>query len=111
MYLSNNGFTWRASNDNLAAHLPPLAVFSNSFDDDQTLVMASADGELARTQDGGRTWTALSAEFDTAGITIISGAGTGTAMTLFAVIGDDLSFSQVSPLSQVGAQRMSMSCA
>jgi photosystem II stability/assembly factor-like uncharacterized protein len=86
VFRSRDGCTWHGSNSGLAGHLPPLTAFSDAFEHDHALVMASAEGELARTQDGGQSWTTLPVGFDVAGITALAGTGAGRAMSLFAAI-------------------------
>jgi photosystem II stability/assembly factor-like uncharacterized protein len=83
VYRSVDGITWQACNDNLAAHLPPTVCFSEAFERDRTLWMASMEGVAVRSTDAGQDWTALPNEIP---ISMLTGAGDGAAMTLLAAV-------------------------
>jgi photosystem II stability/assembly factor-like uncharacterized protein len=81
VYASQDGIHWTVCNEGLSAHLPPLAVFSTDFQQDGTVVMASMEGELVGSTDGGKTWAALAEEFS---VSSMASTGAGTSMALLA---------------------------
>jgi len=83
VFRSADGTAWSASNEGLAAHIPPLACLSERFEDDRTLVMASMEGALARSEDAGQTWQILR-EDDERVFSSLRGAGANKSMALLA---------------------------
>jgi photosystem II stability/assembly factor-like uncharacterized protein len=93
VYRSTTGVSWQRSNDGLAAHIPPLVCFSETFEQDHTLLMASMEGILARSQDAGQTWRVLQEEEELS-LSSLAGTGEGETMTLFTAAGASLSRSE-----------------
>jgi photosystem II stability/assembly factor-like uncharacterized protein len=89
VYRSATGTSWQRSNGELAAHIPPLACFSDAFEGDRTLLMASMEGILVRSQDAGQTWRVLQEE-DEFSLSSLSGTGEGETMTLLSAVGASL---------------------
>ena len=83
IYRSANGTAWQASNGDLAAHLPPVVCFSDAFERDLTLLMASMEGTLVRSMDAGQTWEMLRKDQEY-GVSSLAGKGKGEAMVLLA---------------------------
>jgi len=83
IYRSVDGTTWQASNGNLAAHLPPVVCFSDAFEHDRTLLMASMEGTLVRSRNAGQTWEMLQEEYEY-GVSSLTGTGRGEAMVVLA---------------------------
>lgn len=83
IYRSVEGDIWSPSNENLSAHLPPVVCFSGAFERDRTLLMASMEGTMVRSSDGGQTWTSLLGEEDV-GVSAFTGTGEGGSMALLA---------------------------
>ena len=80
VYRCADAETWQDSNHDLAAHLPPITCFSDAFERDHTLLMASMEGQAVRSQDAGQTWTPVQ---DTdLSITLLTSIGKGTKMAL-----------------------------
>jgi hypothetical protein len=92
----DGGTTWQGSNDGLAAHLPPMTCFSDSFDQDRTLIMSSMEGSIVRTKDAGCTWESLQFEDDEFAASLITGTGSGDSMTVLAAQETNLLLSQSS---------------
>jgi photosystem II stability/assembly factor-like uncharacterized protein len=94
IYFSSDGANWEPRNEGLAAHLPPLAAFSQAFDVDRCLVMGSMEGMLVGSTDGGATWAALPGPAEEWGAySSLAGAGQGETMALLAASGTELSYS------------------
>ena len=99
VYRSSRGQVWLDSNSHMAAHLPPMAVFSEQFAQDRSLVMASMEGTIVRSVDGTATWETVpadpqespGAEWGT--ISLLVGAGAGPSMMLLAAAETDLAYS------------------
>jgi hypothetical protein len=89
VYRSRAGETWALSNGDLAAHLPPVVGFSDAFDQDRTLYMASMEGVLVRSADGGETWDQVLGEEDGNLSTFVC-AGAGDAITVLAAAGSTM---------------------
>lgn len=81
VFRSWDGRVWQAGNDGLSAHIPPTACFSAAFEDDRTLVLASMEETLVRSQDGGQTWQALQGE-EPLSVSLLASAGSGPNLTL-----------------------------
>jgi photosystem II stability/assembly factor-like uncharacterized protein len=81
VFLSPGGRIWQAGNRGLTAHIPPAACFSAAFEDDRTLVLASMEETLVRSQDGGQTWQSLQEEEELS-VALLAGAGEGESMVL-----------------------------
>jgi photosystem II stability/assembly factor-like uncharacterized protein len=85
VYRSAAGDVWQSSNGNLAAHLPPTVCFSDDFEHDRTVLMASMEGTLVRSEDAGRSWhLLLQDEGDELMVSTFVGAGAGTSITVLA---------------------------
>jgi photosystem II stability/assembly factor-like uncharacterized protein len=81
VFRSADGRAWQESNRGLAAHIPPAACFSAAFGEDRTLVLASMEETLVRSQDGGETWLSLGGEGELAA-SLLAGVGKGGNMAL-----------------------------
>ena len=90
VYASPDGTHWTICNEGLSAHLPPLAGFSSDFEQDGTLVMASMEGGLAGSTDGGKTWNILAEEF---AVSSMASTGAGASMALLAAAEGTLLYS------------------
>ena len=73
---------WQRTSTGLAAHTPPLACFSTAFARDGTAVLASLEGAVALTTDGGRSWVDVPEALQDTGATLLAGTGAGKAMSL-----------------------------
>jgi len=94
VYRSTDGRQWQASNEGLAAHMPPLACFSRAFAADGCLVMGSMEGALVRSTDAGATWAALPGPGEDWGtFALLAGAGRGETLSLLAASGAELAYS------------------
>jgi photosystem II stability/assembly factor-like uncharacterized protein len=93
VHRSTDGAVWSASNAGLAAHIPPMAALSERFEQDNTLLVASMEGALARSKDAGQTWQPLLQE-DEFVLASLRGAGAGASMTLLAAAETSLLCSQ-----------------
>jgi photosystem II stability/assembly factor-like uncharacterized protein len=100
VYRSSDGDAWSTSNENLSAHLPPVAVFSDDFARDRSLLMASMEGTIVRSEDGAATWTMLpQGQEESPGdvwgtVSLLAGTGKGATMALLAASEADLAYSQ-----------------
>jgi photosystem II stability/assembly factor-like uncharacterized protein len=100
VYGSLDGDTWSDSNENMAAHLPPVVVFSDDFAQDRSLLMASMEGTIVRSEDGGMTWTTVPQGQDQSPgdvwgtVSLLAGTGKGAAMTVLAASEADMAYSQ-----------------
>jgi photosystem II stability/assembly factor-like uncharacterized protein len=100
VYRSSDGDTWSTSNEGLAAHLPPVTVFSDDFARDHSLLMASMEGTIVRSEDGATMWTMLpQGQEESPGdvwgtVSLLASAGKGAAMSLLAASEADLAYSQ-----------------
>jgi photosystem II stability/assembly factor-like uncharacterized protein len=100
VFRSPRGEVWSASNEQMAAHLPPMVVFSDRFAEDRCLVMASMEGTIVRSGDGGATWEAPPPdeqgnpgdEWGT--VSLLVGWGEGTSIKLLAAAEAELAFSE-----------------
>jgi len=90
----DGGVSWQDSNEGLAAHLPPMACFSDDFAQDRTMLMSSMEGTLVRTKDAGRTWESLPREDDEFSASLITSTGIGSSMTVIAAQETSLLLSQ-----------------
>jgi photosystem II stability/assembly factor-like uncharacterized protein len=93
IYRSAEGTSWQASSVDLAAHVPPLVCFSDAFERDQTLWMASMEGVFARSVDAGQTWRVLYEDEEFAA-TSLAGVGAGESMMLLSALETRLVCSQ-----------------
>ncbi len=100
VYRSSDGDAWCASNENLAAHLPPVAVFSEDFGRDRSLLMASMEGTIVRSEDSATTWTMVpQGQEESPGdvwgtVSLLAGTGKGAAMAVLAASETHLAYSQ-----------------
>jgi photosystem II stability/assembly factor-like uncharacterized protein len=100
VYYSAQGDAWHDSNDQMAAHLPPMAVFSDRFAQDRSLIMASMEGTIVRSMDGATTWEVVpSGGQEGPGevwgtVSLLAGAGEGTSMALLAAAEAELAYSE-----------------
>jgi photosystem II stability/assembly factor-like uncharacterized protein len=85
IYRSTTGVSWQRSNHGLAAHVPPIACFSDAFEQDHTLLLGSMEGLLVRSADAGQTWRVLQEE-DEFALSTLNGTGSGDSMTLLAAV-------------------------
>jgi photosystem II stability/assembly factor-like uncharacterized protein len=89
----------------MAAHLPPLVVFSDDFEQDRSLLMASMEGTIVRSTDGGATWDVVPAKVEASPgdlwgtVSLLAGKGSGTFMTLLAAAEAELALSRDSGAS------------
>jgi photosystem II stability/assembly factor-like uncharacterized protein len=94
VYASADGVSWETRNEGLAAHLPPLAGFSQAFASDRCLVMGSMEGTLVRSTDAGATWSTVTGPGETWGaFSNLASAGQGESMALLAASGAELAYS------------------
>jgi photosystem II stability/assembly factor-like uncharacterized protein len=98
VYHSSNGDVWSPSSDDLAAHLPPVVAFSEGFARDRSLLMASMEGTIVRSEDGAMTWMVVpqgESPGDIWGtVSLLVSAGKGAAMTVLAASETNLAVSQ-----------------
>jgi photosystem II stability/assembly factor-like uncharacterized protein len=99
VYRSARGDVWQASNEQMAAHLPPMVVFSDRFAEDRSLLMASMEGTIVRSIDGAMTWQVVPSEYEASPgeawgtVSLLAGGGEGTSMTLLTAAETELALS------------------
>lgn len=90
VFASGDGIHWTVCNDGLSAHLPPLVGFSSDFEQDGVVAMASMEGALVGSTDGGKTWALLAEEFT---VSSMASTGAGASMALLAAAEGTLLYS------------------
>jgi photosystem II stability/assembly factor-like uncharacterized protein len=119
VYRSRDGEAWQPSNQGLVAHLPPMTCFSDDFEHDRCMVMASMEGTIVRSEDGGQEWMMAPQEVgeETAGspgdiwgtVSALASTGQGSNMTLLASADADLAWSEDGGLTWQIAQNVAES--
>jgi photosystem II stability/assembly factor-like uncharacterized protein len=105
VFCSGRGDVWSASNEQMAAHLPPMVVFSDEFEDDKSLVMASMEGTIVHSVDAGTRWHVVPASAEASPgemwgtVSLLVGKGSGTEMSLLAAAETELAYSRDSGVS------------
>jgi photosystem II stability/assembly factor-like uncharacterized protein len=100
VYRSARGQVWLESNAQMAAHLPPMVVFSDGFAKDRSLVMASMEGTIVRSVDGAMTWETVPEEIEQSPgaewgtVSLFVGTGEGPSMMLLAAAENELAYSR-----------------